>query len=393
MEEEASEPNFEHHSPYELSELITNYFTVRSELLRPSRTRSLKKPSRMKFYYLSYDELSQIMKYLDLRALLTCRLVDRKCNISASYALRDNYHEFKNDTESSGQNLILRIPPSKTNFLRRLPNPNKFFKADGEFLPKKTSIHKLQLCNLLHCLAKGPIDEFELNTKILRRFMENKKLQGRSGITLSLNIPHKRIQQFFHNLKQWDIYWFKDINLEEDVYEEDNLVAPLVNCNLSRALFTMLCFFILDSGDIYKVGKHSIGINCKKGHESVNTQMYKYLEKYYIRQYLYSEVIINILEQRNFFNKQDRTKGRERYAIKLSFDKKFHNISWSNILAITFSFMNLKDTLKYRKISKVFNKAVQNNCKVLVNTSRDEELRLDVKRVPKAFREFYKNSI
>ena len=71
--------------------------------------------------------------------------------------------------------------------------------------------------------------------------------------------------------------------------------------------------------------------------------------------------------------------------------RKFHSAVWTNILAISFSFLEIKDTLKYRTLSRVFNKSIQYNAKFLVNIEETEKERFDVKKLSKKFKQIYNN--
>lgn len=165
MEQEVTEANFVHQSPKELVQLIDNYFCVRSELLSPP-AQKIKRKRRTKIYYhLSFDELSQILKFLDLRSLISSRLVDRKWNISAAFAIRDNYDHFTADPQFAQISLELQISSAKMMFLKKLRNPNELLSKD--YLPKRDSIQKLQLWNLLHNLSYTWADQFMLNPKKL----------------------------------------------------------------------------------------------------------------------------------------------------------------------------------------------------------------------------------
>lgn len=77
------------------------------------------------------------------------------------------------------------------------------------------------------------------------------------------------------------------------------------------------------------------------------------------------------------FTKQDRHKGREGYVVKMSYNP-FSTKKWSNLLALVFQFFNVNETFQYRSLSKIFDKAVQYNVKLL-NVKNEDAMRGDVK--------------
>jgi len=249
----------------------------------------------------------------------------------------------------------------------------------------------------MYCLTINPIDEYTFDSlglisktstsKITTKILQNKSSTHKN---FKLWIPLKRVKQFFHNIKKWDLYWFREITAEElraNIRTTKTEIAR--RCPLANALSSMASILILDSGDVYTVGKHRIGINWDKGHVSFNTLAYQSIRQYYIAQYIHSETLINMLHDKGCFSKQNRIKGREGYAVKTTFKKKFRTIDWSNILAISFSYLELQYTLKYRSISKNFNKAIKNNWKLLLNVDEDSKMRLDVKRLNPKFKEIF----
>jgi len=53
----------------------------------------------------------------------------------------------------------------------------------------------------------------------------------------------------------------------------------------------------------------------------MNTLAYRSLRQYYIAQYIHAGTLWQFLDQKEYFIKQDRKKGREGYAIKTTFSK------------------------------------------------------------------------
>lgn len=126
--------------------------------------------------------------------------------------------------------------------------------------------------------------------------MKYKKCLPGGKPVFSLNIPAQRVQQFFKNIKKWDLYWFGNDNSDPDqeVNMGDPVLDEIVNSGLARGLHTIMCFLVLDSGDIQLKGKHGLALNFQNSHTSVNTQLFSYLRNYYSLQFLSSEVLVSI---------------------------------------------------------------------------------------------------
>ena len=184
-----------------------------------------------------------------------------------------------------------------------------------------------------------------------------------------LNTEYPRLKQIFHNIKRWNLDWFKEVSFEPvegevDEEQKHDKIAMLKRNPLTQFLKSTLNLIMLD----------------KDG--SFNIDAMSYLREILIFEYLNAELLVNVINQKGYLVQQDRRKGREGYIIKMKHNP-FIELQWSNILAIVFSFFRIHDTFKYRPLSKVFNKAIQSNAKMLLHTDTTKHLREDVKKFKK----------
>ena len=74
---------------------ILNYFDIRRKQIESNKPRKRSKLKTDIYRHLNFDELSVIFSFLDCPCLLEARLINRKANIAACYALNDNFAWFK----------------------------------------------------------------------------------------------------------------------------------------------------------------------------------------------------------------------------------------------------------------------------------------------------------
>ena len=235
------------------------------------------------------------------------------------------------------------------------------------WLKGSASIEKLMLCNIFYNLIVKIVDEYSLNYKF---YLKLNKMYFQKATKLNLlNTEYPRLKQIFHNIKRWNLDWFREISfepIEGEVDEEtkSDKIAMLKRSPLAQFLKTTLNLIMLDKDSTF------------------NIDAMKFLKEIMINEYLNSELLVNVINQKGYLVQQDRRKGREGLIIKMSYNP-FAELQWSNILAIVFSFFRIQETFKYRSLSKVFNKAIQSNAKMLTHMETSKHMREDVKRFKK----------
>ena len=100
----------------ELKMEILNYFDIRRKQIEWNKPRKKSKLKTDIYRHLNFDELSTIFSFLDWPSLLEARLINRKANIAACYAMNDNYVWFKDRYEPDMRKVY--ISSGKVNLLK-----------------------------------------------------------------------------------------------------------------------------------------------------------------------------------------------------------------------------------------------------------------------------------